>query len=265
MRIKTSHLALACLLATTAATASAQDSPLEREMENYWAVDRNLPVVQDRLYSRSGRFGVGLYSGLMPSEPYYWYIPVGGRLTLFFNNNAGIELSGQYTGSAGAAGPLSQPTEIHKFAASVRQAAFDPDTDLEDRFLWRANGVIVWNPLYGKWSFLNSKLSHFDLNLVLGGGATSVLRPDFRRTEATTVIAPELVWGGGLHFFLGKRVVLRADGRFYVYQGPDTPSRRANYDPQNQSAASDDPSFLRRIQMPGELLVGLTFLFGGGK
>lgn len=242
-------------------TASAQEGPLDKELENYWTVERDLPVVQDRLYERGGRFGLGLYSGLMSSEPFYWYIPVGGRLTFFFTNHLGVEVGGQYNGSAGAPGPLTQPTEIHNFFKTRLEAAFDPDTDLEDRFLWRANATLLWNPLYGKWSFLNNKLSHFDLNLAIGGGAVSVLRPDYRRTEATTVITPEAVLGGGVHFFLSKHFLLRADGRFYVYEGADTPSARADYDPQDQAKASDKSSFTRRLQVPSEFLLGLTYLF----
>ncbi len=247
-------------LVASASTATAQER-LEKELENYWTVERDLPVVQDRLFERSGRFGIGVYTGLMSSEPFWWYIPVGGRLTYFLNNHVGLELGGQYTGSAGNAGPFSQPTEIHNFAAGELEDAFDPDTDLEDRFLWRANAMLLWNPLYGKWSFLNNKLGHFDFNFALGGGAVSVLRPDFRRTEATTVITPELIFGGGVHFFLSKSFILRADGRFYVYEGADTPSHRADYDPQDQARVSDKSSFFRRLQVPSEFQLGLTYLF----
>lgn len=247
-------------LVTSTSAATAQD-PLEKELENYWTVERDLPVVQDRLHERAGRFGLGIYTGMMSSEPFWWYVPVGGRLTYFLNNHIGLELGGQYTGSAGSAGPFTQSTEIHDFFANRLGDAFDADTDLEDRFLWRANATLVWNPLYGKWSFLNNKLSHFDFNLAIGGGAVSVLRPDFRRTEATTTITPELVAGGGVHFFMSKRLLLRADGRVYLYQGADTPSRRANYDPRDQAAVSDSSSFLKRLQVPSEFQLGLTYLF----
>lgn len=252
---------LAILMASTAAPATAQNDPLEDELENYWTVERDLPVVQDRLHERAGRFGVGLYTGMMSSEPFWWYIPVGGRLTYFFNNHVGVELGGQYTGSESSAGPFTQPTEIHSFFADRLQDGFDPDTDLEDRFLWRANAVLLWNPLYGKWSFLNNKLSHFDFNLAIGGGVVSVLRPDYFRAEASSTIAPEFTFGGGIHFFLSRNLLLRADGRLYVYEGADTPSQRADYDPQDQAAVSDESSFLRRLQVPTEFLLGLTFLF----
>lgn len=261
MKMKYSLGLCAMALLTVASSTAAAQSSIDQELENYWTVDRELPVVQSRLYEPGGRFGLGLYSGLMSSEPYYWYIPVGGRLTYFFNNHAGVEVGGQYTGSAGSPGPFTQTTEIHDFFVGELQAGFDPDTDLDDRFLWRANATLLWAPLYGKWAFLNNKLSHFDFNLAIGAGAVSVLRPDYQRSEASTVITPELVFGGGAHFFLSQHFVLRTDGRFYVYQGADTPSARADYNPQDQARTSTESSFFRRLQVPAEFQLGLTYLF----
>lgn len=253
--------ALAAVLVATPAFAQDGSDPLGEELDNYWSTDRDLPVVQERLYSRDGRLAFGIYSGIMSSEPFYWYIPVGGRLSYFLNDHTGIELGGQWNGSASSPGPLTNPTEITGFFENQRGEAFDPATDLEDRFLWRTNAMLVWHPLYGKWSFLNNKLSHFDFNLALGGGAVSVTRPSPDRTESSTVIEPELVFGGGIHFFLGQHWTLRLDGRFYVYRGADTPSARADYDPQDQAATSTEPSYFKRLQVPNEFLLGVSYLF----
>lgn len=271
-----SHAALAGLLAAlfvgfpaNSATAKEGDreeetGPLAEELDNYWSVDRDLPVIQDKLYERKGRFGVGLYAGLMSSEPFYWYLPVGGRLSYFFSDHAGIEVGGQYLGGSGQdAGPLANETEITGFFRDRVGESFDPTTDLEDRFMWRANASIAWHPLYGKWSFLNNKLSHLDFNLVLGGGAVSVVRPNFERTESSVVVTPEVVFGGGVHFFLSQHLTLRADGRFYAYQGADIPSTRSGYDAQEQdlTALGENPNFFKRIQVPSEFLLGVTYLF----
>lgn len=252
----------ALVVATLATAAGAQDSEaIDRQLDSYWSVERDLPTIQEKLYSRDGRFGVGVYAGMLSSEPFYWYVPVGGRLSYFFSDHVGLEVGGQYMGSESDPGPLTNETEIHDFFVAELEDNFDPATDLEDRFLWRANAVLVWNPLYGKWAFTKNKLTHFDINLVLGGGAVSVLRPNYERTEASTIITPELVWGGGVHFFLSRKILLRADGRFYTYVGADTPSTRDGYEPGDDTSASDDPSFFRRLQVPSEFQLGLTFLF----
>lgn len=256
------QLVAALLVLAVAPTASAQENdPLGDQLDNYWTAERDLPVLQEKLFSRDNRFGIGVYGGMLSSEPFYWYIPVGGRLSYFFSDHFGLEVGGQYMGSSSDPGPLTNETEITRFFADRLGEGFDPATDLEDRFLWRANAAIVWNPLYGKWAFGRTKLSHFDANLVLGGGAVSVLRPNFERTEATTVITPELMWGLGIHFFLGQNWILRADGRFYAYQGADTPSVRAGYEGGNDEEVEPDPSFFRRIQVPSEFLLGISYLF----
>lgn len=255
-------VAVAATLAASPAAAQEPTAPLDEELDNYWSVDRDLPVVQDRLFSRDNRLALGVYAGVMSSEPFYWYIPVGGRLSYFLNDHVGIELGGQWMGGESEPGPLTNETEITGFFANRLGEAFDPATDLEDRFMWRANATLLWMPFYGKWSFLNNKLSHFDFNLALGGGALSVLRPDFNRTEATTVITPELTFGGGIHFFLGQHWTLRADGRFYAYQGANLPSTRSEYNAQEQEPlAEDESNFFGRLQVPSEFLLGISYLF----
>lgn len=244
--IKALFIAL-CATAAVAAVGSpamAADGPIKEELESYWAVDRDLPVLQERLLSRGGRFGVGLFVGMLSSEPYYWYVPVGGRLSYFFTDQLGVEVGGSFMD---AKDTLANTTDIHDFLKSSLGESFDPDTDLEDRFLWRADATFVWNPLYGKWSFLNNKLSHFDFNLAIGGGVVSVARPSFDRTEVTTEIVPELVLGAGIHFLFGKHWTLRADGRFYVYQGAET--------------TSNEGDFLKQLNLPAEFLLGGTYLF----
>ena len=260
-RLVGSTAALFVLAAAGSASAQAPADPLADQLESYWSAERDLPVIQDKLHKRDGRFGVGLYAGVLSSEPFYWYTPVGGRLSYFFNDHVGLEIGGQYMGSSSDPGPLTHETEITTFFASRLEDGFNPATDLEDRFLWRSNAVLVWHPLYGKWAFLNNKLTHFDLNLALGGGAVSVLRPDFTRSEASTVITPELVFGGGAHFFLGNHWTLRLDGRFYAYQGADTPSVRSGYERGNDAEVGENSSFFRRIQVPAEFLLGVSYLF----
>lgn len=231
-------------LMAVSASASAADGPLQDELDNYWSVDRDLSVIEGKLYSRAGRFGAGLFAGMLSSEPYYWYVPVGGRLSYFFTDELGMEVGGSFMDAEGV---LANKTEIHEFLEQSLGGGFDAKTDLEDRFLWRANATFLWNPLYGKWSFLNNKLTHFDFHLAAGAGVVSVERPELNRASASTKIVPELVLGTGIHFLLGNNWTLRADGRFYVYQGAET--------------ASNEGDFMKQLDVPTEFLLGVTYMF----
>lgn len=233
------------LVGSVAQQVSAEEiDPLKEELDNYWSVDRELGVIEDRLYSRGGRFNVALHVGLLTSEPFWWHIPVGLSAGYHFTDQLGLEIGGQFMDAEGA---LTHTTEIHDFLENSKGVAFDPATDLEDRMLWRASARFVWSPIYGKWSFLNNKISHFDFNLVAGAGVVSVERPLADRSAAESKILPELVLGGGLQFIFTPNWSARLDGRFYFYQGPES--------------SSNEGSFFKQLQIPAEFLAGVTYTF----
>ena len=230
-------MATVALVSTNATAQQKPGGPLEDDLDNYWSVERELPVVSGKIFSREGRFGVGLFAGLLSSQPYWWYIPVGGRLAYNFTDQLGVEVSGQYM--------LSQTTELYGFLEDSLGEGFNEKTDLEDKFQWRANASFVWSPLYGKWSFANTKLGHFDANLVAGLGVVSVERPNLERTDNATEIAPEGHLGIGMAFFFTENISARLDGRFYLYQEAETESNEGQL----------------RLAMPVEFQVGVTYLF----
>jgi len=227
--------------------AAAQQDPLDEELDSYWSVDRDLPVIQDRIFTREGRFAAGIFVGLLSSEPFYWYVPVGAHLNYYFTNQLGIEIGG---GFMDAEDGLTNTTELFDFLER-ESSGFDPATDLGDRFLWRANALFVWNPLYGKWSFLNNKLTHFDINLVAGGGVLQVERPNKQRTDHSTETVPEFIVGLGAHFLLDEHWIVRADGRFYVY-----PGYQSEFDEEEEGEG-----FFGRLKLPAEFQLGASYLF----
>ena len=235
--------------------ASEGDGSLDRELEQYWATERELDSIRDRLFERDGRFGAGVYVGLLSSEPFFHYFPVGARLTYHFSNALGVEIGGAYMG----ADLLYRHTELTRvvldeYDDGTGNSTFDPATDTEDRFLWRTNATVVWSPLYGKVAALQKKMIHFDLNFAAGLGVVGVERPDSQRNGADSAVAPEFVIGAGTHFYLGESVVLRMDGRGYLYQGAELPIHQEN--PQDP-----DESTTGRMKFPMEFNLGITYLF----
>ena len=217
--------------------------PLAEQLDEYWSVDRELPMIRERLYELDGRFGIGVLAGVVPSEPFYVYVPLGGRLSYFFSNELGVELSGAYA--------LSMPTQLNTFLSDQRQGGFDATIDTEDRFIWNGEAVLSWHPLYGKWAVLQRKLSHLDFSLVGGAGAIGMTRPDALRTTSTSTVQPALVFGAGLGFFVGERgALLRADWRSRAYLGPEF-----------ETAQFADQGFFDRLQVPSEFTLGFSYLF----
>lgn len=225
------------------ASPAAAQQGLDDELQQYWATEREMDVLRDRLFQREGRFGVGLHTGLLSSDPFFYYIPVGLRATYNLSNYLGFEVGGAYMDL----GPLTNETELTGFLRERRSDAFDPARHTQDRYLWRANVMAIWSPLYGKLAVLQRKLAHFDLNVGAGFGAVGLERPALNRQSAFNHTTMEFVVGGGAHFYITNNVVVRLDGRAYLYRGAELPN--------------NEGSFFQQLKFPAEFLLGATYLF----
>lgn len=264
-------LALMTLLGSTAAFAQDKkqgqgddqdlpSGPLEEELEDYWSVDRDVAVIRNKLYRREGRFGLGLHFGLMSSEPFFWYLPVGLRANYYFSDNFGIELEGSYMGAEGV---LRHETDLTNFVRDQRPG-FDPDLDALDQLSWRASAMATWHPLYGKLAVLQRKLTHFDFNLAAGLGAVGLDRPTPNRQANESKVLPEFAFGGGVDFFLSRKVVLRLIGRGYLYPGPkQTHNTELGFTTVSavEGEGSKDANFFQRLEFTTQFLVGFTYMF----
>ena len=235
-------VAMALLLLAVSSPALAADG-LDRELEEYWTTERDLEVIRGRLFEREGRFSAGLYTGLLSSDPFFYYFPVGVRGGYHFSNALSLEAGGSFMD----AGLLTHDTELTDFLRRRLQDAFDATTDTDDRYLWRANAVAIWSPFYGKLALLQRKLAHFDLNVATGLGVVGMERPDADRRSASNHVTVEMVLGAGAHIYVNQNVTIRLDGRGYLYRG-------AEYVDYNET-------FTQQLKFPVEFLLGASYLF----
>lgn len=270
-RVASALVALCLLFA--AAPAGAQDEPKEKDqdapegplgdkLEDYWSVDRDVEVVKQQLYERSGRFSVGLHTGMMSSQPFFWYLPSGLDLEFNFSNNWAVAAEGSFMDAPNI---LRHPTDLTDFVVENQGGGFDPSRDALDTFKWRAHALAVWRPLYGKLAALQRKLAHFDMNLAAGFGAVSVTRPNETRTGSKDLVTPEFVYGGGVEFYASEHVVLRLAGRGYIYRGPrrykntETGERVVTQPPRDDD--SEELNFVQELEFPSEFLIGASYMF----
>lgn len=235
-------IVMALLLTATASSATASDG-LDRELEEYWTTDRDLDVIRDRLFERDGKFSAGLYTGLLSSDPFFYYYPVGVRGGYHFSNSLGVEVGGAFMDAAF----LTHDTELTDFLRRRLRDAFDASTDTDDRYLWRANALAVWSPFYGKLAVLQRKLAHFDLNAAAGLGVVGMERPTPDRSSASNHVTMEMVLGAGAHFYINESITIRLDGRGYLYRG-------AEFTEYNET-------FFQQLKFPVEFLLGASYLF----
>ena len=254
MKLLTNKISLAALVVIVVSlglsSPAVAESSLDEELEEYWATERDMTVIQDRLHERGGRFGGGLFLGFMSSEPFFYYFPVGAQATYFMSNSLGFEVGGSFMDLDF----LNHHTELTEFlverdsgAEEGQAGQFNPATDTSDRFLWRANATALWSPFYGKLAALQQKLIHFDLNAAAGLGAVGVERPNVSREEAISTVEPELVMGLGAHFYIFDAMTVRLDGRGYLHRGAELPT--------------NEGSFFGRLNFPLEFQLGVSYLF----
>lgn len=197
-------------LPAAAQTGAAELPTLDEELDAFWAERRRVRVVQRRLFEKDGRFYTSLSLGIVPNDPYVTYFPIGLRLGYYLNEDIGFELAGTWNGNT-----LRSVSSLgDEFQAAGERLI------PRDQQQWRANAVVAWSPVYGKFSFLGRKLAHFDWNFVAGFGVMQGEGPpdedQLRVVESS--IFPEAVLGSGIHYWLNQRWALRADYRQMIFQ-----------------------------------------------
>jgi outer membrane beta-barrel protein len=123
--------------------------------QKYWtAKDDDFSVVQNRAFSKKGKFFGGLHYGAAINDPYYTGSYLGLSGGYFFNESWGVE-------------------------ASHVQSSFGKSRSFKDIISLgggpKANEAIsrtsingIWTPIYAKMSLFDKKIIHFDMGLTFG-------------------------------------------------------------------------------------------------
>ncbi len=191
------------------ATGQDVEQPtMQEDIDSFWASRRHVRVLQRRLYETAGDFQFTLALGAIPNDPFLKYFPMGGRFGYHVSESIALELSGAYN--------VQSQTDLADFLDQTG----DVDVFLRDEQLWRANIAALWSPIYGKFSFLGTKLAHFDWFFVAGFGVVQTRSPEegFLGVRHINEIKPEAVLGTGWNLHLSQRFALRWDYRQFIFQ-----------------------------------------------
>ena len=206
-------------------TAFAQDEDesatptIDGDMDSFWSDVRRVRVLQRRLFEKDGRLQLTLSFGAIPNDPFINYYPLGLRASYYLSESIGLELSGSFMGDV-----FRSQTDLDTFI----EDRYSGQVDVLDQQMWRADFMVLWSPIYGKFSFIGRKLAHFDWNFGAGVGvvgARSILED---RTGEETAINPEAVLGTGWTLWLTEMWAMRLDYRQFIFSkvggGVTTPS-----------------------------------------
>lgn len=167
---------------------------------------KDIAVIQKRFLPKTGRFeAFGGLNGIL-NDKFFVNFGINGRLAYFFNERWAIEASAM----ALATGEKGVTRDLRERRGVVTSNFVSPTSYY---------GVDVkWMPVYGKMSFINRKITPFDLYFSAGAGVTNT------KTEFTTGSSPTIHFGTGQIFALSKSMAVRWDFSWNFYSATSGPA-----------------------------------------
>jgi outer membrane beta-barrel protein len=238
-------ISLTAIQPTFAEDAKTAEKPAEGQTSNdrvnvdsikekYWAQgeQKELTVVQNRMYTKDNKFELGAFGGLLFSDPFLSIKTGGASFGYHINEYFAVHLFGwkHFVNPSGA---------LNTFEAT-RGATTNTNKP-------RAYGgaEVAGSILYGKLSLIGRKIMHYDFHLLGGAGVTM--------TETGNYATPHV--GLGQQVYLTDAVSLRLDYRLMAY--------RENIE-EKVIPTKIGQVVGQRWNFTNSITFGLTFMFGPG-
>lgn len=197
-----------------------EQTVLDQKFDKVWGKERDLKVIQKRVYEKANRHEIGILLGMIPNDSFFNYFPVGLRYDYFFLESVALEVAGAYVPSSSS----SLRKDLLEFSGGAIQGV-----QLPERVQWYAGLNVYWAPVHGKVSLFTTKLTSFDIGLLVGLGILGsqkeqdgkwVTRKSYGDAVPFNLMAN---LGLGFHLFLTDYLALRLDYRHYIF--PALPDR----------------------------------------
>ncbi len=204
------------------------------DLQLSWAEKRQIRTLQRRLFAKFDRVEFSGSLGIVPNDPFVFYLPVSLRVAYHFNEAFAIEGAGSFLGcftnNVGDGQERGFSQGCLRIASDLKNELAEEKKDrtgirsieIRDQQVGRFDLLAMWSPFFGKVAVLNDGLVHFDVNVVGGAGVLvteSLNRQDLRKVDY--MLGIEGVLGAGFKFYFGGRYAIRADFRQYIYQKQD--------------------------------------------
>jgi outer membrane beta-barrel protein len=177
----------------TGASDKVDVSDLEKK---YWASkDTDFSVVQNRLYSKAGRFALTAQYGFLINDQWSDGPTFSGSLGYYFSERLGVEGHLQVTNSVD-----------NKALSNLKSQA---GTANHGKIKGYQGLSLNWVPFYAKMSILNSSIMYFDMAISPGVGVTAY---DQQREDGNiSKTAPTVALDVTQSFFFSKYAAFRVD------------------------------------------------------
>lgn len=202
--------------------------------EKYWARgdEMELGVVQNRTYTKARKFELGIFGGIISSDPFLDIKSGGLSFGYHFNEYFGVNVLGWRS--------FVSPSAALRTFETTRGATTNTN---EPKYFYGAEGSA--SLIYGKLSFVGSAILHYDLHLLLGAGITN--------TESGN--NPTGIMGIGQQLYIANAFSVRIDYRLMPYH--ESIREKVITNKLGTEVGT-------RMNWSNSVTLGLTMLFGGG-
>ncbi len=202
--------------------------------EKYWAKgdEIEMGVVQNRTYTKARKFELGIFGGIISSDPFLDIKSGGASFGYHFNEYFGASIIGWKS--------FVSPSSALRTFETTRGATTNTN---EPRAFYGAEGSA--SLIYGKLSFIGSAILHYDLHLLAGAGVTNTESGNY----ATGII------GIGQQLYIANAFSVRIDYRAMPYK--ESIREKVITNKLGTEVGT-------RMNWSNSVTFGLTYLFGGG-
>lgn len=206
--------------------------------------DHKVLVIQDRRFTKSGRFDLGIFGGRTNSSAFYSSWNYGVGMGYHFNEYFGIDTFVSYHKNS----LTEDGKQVNGF---LKEYNFPSSKEFQEPKTY-AGGALLWSPIYGKFAFFRRSIIHFDFFSTVGLSylKTKTNIPGSQGGKDQGHLGSLL--GVGMRVFMNDHFSLRFDVRNTIYKTTFAPLR-----------AGQPGSKLTRSQY--QYALGLYYLFGSGK
>lgn len=205
---------LGCVTMCFSSPAFADEvTQLDREFDLVWGKERDIKVIEKRMFEKDGRHEFGILLGIAPNDDFWNYYPIGFRYDYYFMEQLGIEFAGAYV--------ISQSTKLKEFILDnfgVSKHGAIASAGIPQSVEWYAGLNVYWVPIHGKIAAMTEKIASFDLGLIVGVGAIGT--KVYPAEDHTVGVMGNV--GLGFHFYITDMLALRADYRHYIFPADDS-------------------------------------------
>jgi len=176
---------------------------LDAALSKYWSRRQDKSPLIDPLFTHEGRHEITFYTGVLPNDNFYSYIPLGLRWNYFIGEELGLEVAGDYL--------VALDGDLKTFLTEKNlYKTFD---ETPRQLVWNGTVAAVWAPLHGKLAIFTEKLLHFDLQASLGAGALGT------DADGESEVHFAATFGLAARMYATDSITVRLDYRQLVYGG----------------------------------------------